>query len=1071
MPDFKCKMCGGSLELSDGLSIAVCEYCGTKQTVPKLDTEKRTTLYQRADHFRRNNDFDKAIEIYEEILKEDNSDAEAYWLLVLCRYGIEYVEDSKTLKRIPTINRVQHTSILADEDYKSAVRHADNLQKGIYEQEARQIDAIQKEILAISKNEKPFDVFICYKETDDHGRRTPDSVLATELYYELEREGFKVFFSRITLENKLGTAYEPYIFAALNSAKVMVALGTKAEYFNSPWVKNEWSRYLALIKNGAEKTLIPAYRDMNPYYLPEDFSHLQALDMSKLGFAQDLIRGIKKIIKTDTEKQTNTVILNTGGQASVDPLIKRAFLFLEDGDWQSADDYCEKVLDLDPECALAYIGKMMVQLRVKKRDDLANCEDSFEDNTYYLKAVRFGDDQIVSTLNGYIAAINTRKENERKEAVYKKGMSALENAQKEMDYIYLIRLFESIAGYKNSDELVQKCTDLATEAKNREIYFSAISLMKKGDISNLQNAISQFEKTPDFRDSDALMQECHRMINDIKAEEEYTNAIRLMKIGTIDSFKNAVSIFEKISDYKDSDALMQECRKNISDINTGEEYASAVLLMKHGKIEDYKKAISVFEKISYYKDSSDLIKTCQKKIDYINSKIEYSQYKKQEKEKKQEQAIDKKKSISEDVKIIFEKYKPLLKKISFIAAALLLGIALVLVIVFLILPKLNFGEDNLQSSVSSTISAPSASLNESDSDKIKVTVPNVVGIKRDEAVKTLENLGLVVSVSEQQSDTIENGLVISQSVDAEQAIASGAQISIVVSTGKSSSATPSTPTKPTTPSTPTPPTPTPDTNTRPAGWGSKVIARSERVDFDSGDYQIIDYNAAGQHVSFTCYDAQGKKDQYSVTIFDSKGDSIGEYRYSYVAGTNTMTGKSEVYFSPNNGDIIKEYTEHYNKAGVITYKYSKDGNESTGYWYDDNGVIDSYHKWDANGYIIERKQYTNGILWIEAKWEGAPNGVETTIYYDENGNITDKTIAEYKNGSVLKMTTYDANGNITEVQKMQYNSDGSWVQTRYDGKGKVTRVFEYDGKKYYTITCYDENGNVESTDKYDHYPA
>ncbi len=69
---------------------------------------------------------------------------------------------------------------------------------------------------------------------------------------------------------------EPYIFAALNSARVMVVIGTRPEYYNAVWVKNEWSRYLALIKGGAKKVLIPAYRDMDPYDLPEEFSHLQA---------------------------------------------------------------------------------------------------------------------------------------------------------------------------------------------------------------------------------------------------------------------------------------------------------------------------------------------------------------------------------------------------------------------------------------------------------------------------------------------------------------------------------------------------------------------------------------------------------------------------------------------------------------------------------------------------------------------------------------------------------------------------------------------------------------------------
>ena len=293
MSIFKCKMCGGTIEFNPGDTVGVCDSCGTKQTLPRLDDDRRANLYDRANHFRRNNDFDKAAGIYEQILNEDNTDAEAYWSLVLCHYGIEYVEDPQSRKRIPTVNRAQFTSIFDDDNYKSALHYADGYQKELYEDEAKAINEIQKGILAISQKEEPFDVFICYKETDNSGRRTQDSVLANDLYHQLTQEGFKVFFSRITLEDKLGTAYEPYIFAALNSAKVMVVLGTKPEYFNAVWVKNEWSRYLSLVKNSnGKKMLIPAYKDMDPYDLPEEFSHLQAQDMSKLGFMQDLIRGI-----------------------------------------------------------------------------------------------------------------------------------------------------------------------------------------------------------------------------------------------------------------------------------------------------------------------------------------------------------------------------------------------------------------------------------------------------------------------------------------------------------------------------------------------------------------------------------------------------------------------------------------------------------------------------------------------------------------------------------------------------------------------------------------------------------
>ena len=87
MSIFKCKMCGGDLEVAAGESVVTCTYCGTKQTLPRLDDERRANLYDRANHFRRNNEFDKAAGIYEKILTEDTTDAEAYWSLVLCRYG------------------------------------------------------------------------------------------------------------------------------------------------------------------------------------------------------------------------------------------------------------------------------------------------------------------------------------------------------------------------------------------------------------------------------------------------------------------------------------------------------------------------------------------------------------------------------------------------------------------------------------------------------------------------------------------------------------------------------------------------------------------------------------------------------------------------------------------------------------------------------------------------------------------------------------------------------------------------------------------------------------------------
>lgn len=322
---YKCKICGGELDYSIGAVIATCQYCGTKQTLPRDENIGIIEEYNRINELRQNSEYDKAIRLCEHNLSSDSEDAENYWNMVLCRYGIDYVEDPQSHKHVPTINRMQLGSILKDKDYLKAIKYATDEQKSIYIKQATAIDKIQKHILNISKKEDPYDVFICYKEVDDKGERTQDSLIAEDLYNQLTREGFKVFFARITLEKRLGWEYEPYIFAALNSAKVMVVLGTKPEYLNAPWVKNEWSRYLGLSRDDPSKKLIPAYRNMDPYNLPGEFAHLQALDMANLGFVSDLFGVIRDTLKS--KKRFSKKLLKVSASLITAASIISSFIF------------------------------------------------------------------------------------------------------------------------------------------------------------------------------------------------------------------------------------------------------------------------------------------------------------------------------------------------------------------------------------------------------------------------------------------------------------------------------------------------------------------------------------------------------------------------------------------------------------------------------------------------------------------------------------------------------------------------------------------------------------------------
>ena len=651
MAIIKCKICGGDIELTADKTFGTCEYCGNTMTLPRVDDDQRAAAFNRGNHFRRIGEFDKALAVYERIVREDDTDAEAHWCCALCRFGIEYVEDPATYEWLPTCHRASFDSFLEDVDYLAAVEHSEGITKRQYQKDAAKIAEVQRGILATSQNEEPFDVFICYKETDSNGDRTHDSMMAQDVYYQLTDHGYRVFFSRITLEDMAGKQYEPYIFAALNSAKVMVVIGTQPEHLNAVWVKNEWSRFLAMMKKDRNKVLLPCYRDMDPYNMPEQLSVLQSYDMAKIGFIQDLIRGIAKVLDAKSKPmpvQETVIVQQPAVVANVAPLLKRAFMFLEDGDWNSANEYCEKVLDLNPECAEAYVGKLMVELQVKRQESLKNLAEPFDGSSNYQKALRFGDDKLSTVLKGYIENINTRNENARKDSIYRQAKSKMSASRTEDRYKEAARLFASINEYMDAAALAQECNEKAETARKDAIHSKAMATATGERIEPYKQAIKLFESIPGWKDADEQLAKCQKIIENLQAKAEadrlererlaeiarkrakerarrnkkiaiiatpiicviaafifilnaviipnvkYNNAVALLDAGKYDE---AIVAFKALDGYKDSANMIIECK-----------YGDAIALME---AEKYLEAISAFEALGGYKNSTDMITECQ----------------------------------------------------------------------------------------------------------------------------------------------------------------------------------------------------------------------------------------------------------------------------------------------------------------------------------------------------------------------------------------------------------------------------------------------------------------------------
>ena len=637
MAIIKCKMCGGDMEISADQRCGTCEYCGSTMTLPKVDDEQRAAAFNRGNYFRRIGEFDKALLVYERIVQEDETDAEAHWCCALCRFGIEYVQDPASREYLPTCHRASFDSFLEDVDYKAALEHADPVARGQYEKDGEKIAQVQRGILSVSQKEQPFDVFICYKESDDQGNRTVDSTLAQEIYYHLTDAGYRVFFSRITLEDKAGQAYEPYIFAALHSVKVMVVIGTKPEYLNAVWVKNEWSRYLAIIKKDRKKLLIPCYRDMDPYDMPEQLSVLQSYDMSKIGFIQDLIRGISKVIVKEAP------VLRTAAEPAAVPsepngnltaLLKRGYMALEDQEWSRADNFFEQVLNLDAECGEAFFGKYLAEERLASIEDFIKQELNLEIKSQKVHLLEnelkeFRNEAVKETtqnnLAGYLNSWVTQDMFEPFSATYQSEaldiQKHIEQSKNKLSAQAENRLLARAFRYATGNFAVE-----LNEAK-KQILESLVDQLvnaQQKDAKNEEQIIENFE-----RYKQQSLEKAHELLQLAreKQEENYRKAVSLQRLK---KYTDAEIMFSRIKDYKDSKKRIEQCRKLVDRrkkktaaivialivlaavslylyshiVVPGRNYQSAETLLAEG---DYAGAAAAFVELGDYKDAAERV--------------------------------------------------------------------------------------------------------------------------------------------------------------------------------------------------------------------------------------------------------------------------------------------------------------------------------------------------------------------------------------------------------------------------------------------------------------------------------
>lgn len=332
----------------------------------------------------------------------------------------------------------------------------------------------------------------------------------------------------------------------------------------------------------------------------------------------------RRIFVTKKGAGPNGSNMQQGGIARVsgDPkvLLERAFMFLEDGDWDKADIYCESVLDQNPKCAEAYLGKLMAEVKIRKKEDLSKAKEPLDQSDNYRKVMRFADESLRERLSN-------AKEVQHNEQLYAEAMACMTAASDEGAYRNAAQKFYSLGSYKDASAYREQCLQRADriradrmqreETKRKEdIYSRAEKCMHKGTIESYNTAIQLYESVPNFRSSAAQISECRRKIEEIKAKEAARQVAvekAKKKIAIIaapivcvciafvivlttviipnQKYNEAMDLIDS-GDYESAYALLEEIGKN--DVIATNKYDRAIDLIDSG---DYESAYALLEEI------------------------------------------------------------------------------------------------------------------------------------------------------------------------------------------------------------------------------------------------------------------------------------------------------------------------------------------------------------------------------------------------------------------------------------------------------------------------------------------
>lgn len=280
----ECKCCGARMNpANERGGVIQCAYCGYFFTRPKKEVTPAVLSFLRTgEHELDVCKFDEAYTAYQKAAQLDSKEPEAYWGMALAQFKIQYLKDNVNNRLQPICHEISDRKFTDSKNFLSAIRYATEEQRKQYESKGEEIDYIQGEFFKLQREGLEYDCFLCVKVTDENKNNTQDSKDADYIYDLLRNKGYTPFYSERNIRNKTGADYEAQILYALKTAETMLIICRNEEYLQTPWVKNEYTRFMRLV-NDEEKeadSVTFVYFKKPIEKLPNKKGKIQGIDFS-----------------------------------------------------------------------------------------------------------------------------------------------------------------------------------------------------------------------------------------------------------------------------------------------------------------------------------------------------------------------------------------------------------------------------------------------------------------------------------------------------------------------------------------------------------------------------------------------------------------------------------------------------------------------------------------------------------------------------------------------------------------------------------------------------------------------